>query len=91
MWTAFTRVVLMQDYIVADMGATFIEPPTFDLNSSYLDSNASTPLIFILSPGADPMASLVKFAEEKGTHHSFRYRKFRVVLFVCFIFLNDIV
>ena len=48
------------------MGKFYTDPPPFNLYSSYEDSNAATPLIFILSPGADPMASLMKFAEEKG-------------------------
>jgi dynein heavy chain len=32
---------------------------------SYKDSNCCTPLIFILSPGTDPMSSLIKFSEDK--------------------------
>jgi dynein heavy chain len=47
----------VQDYIKGEMGIRFVEPPPFDLAASYSDSNSSSPLVFILSPGVDPMAS----------------------------------
>ncbi|XP_068084555.1 dynein axonemal heavy chain 3 [Anabrus simplex] len=59
-------VPAVMDYVVTNLGRTFIEPPTFDLLGSYNDSNNCSPLVFILSPGSDPMASLLKFAEDKG-------------------------
>jgi dynein heavy chain len=54
------------NYITHHMGQKYTEPPTFDLSLCYEDSSFFSPLIFVLSPGADPMISLIKFSEEKG-------------------------
>ena len=48
------------------MGTSFIEPPPFDLRACYEDSTCSTPLIFVLTPGADPMTELLRVADELG-------------------------
>ena len=48
------------------MGKRFVEPMPFAIEPSFHDSTATSPLIFVLSPGSDPMAALLTFAEEKG-------------------------
>ena len=61
----------IQAFIVENMGHKFVEPPTFDLALSYRDSSYFTPLVFVLSPGADPMQTLFKFAEDKRKNYNF--------------------
>ncbi|XP_078041170.1 dynein heavy chain 3, axonemal [Augochlora pura] len=59
-------VAAVRSFIIHHMGQSFVEPPPFDLQGSYNDSSNVTPLLFILSPGSDPMAGLIRFAENYG-------------------------
>jgi len=52
----------VQNYICEHIGEEFITPPTFELAKSYKESSLTTPLVFILSKGADPNASFESFA-----------------------------
>lgn len=56
----------VQEYIRGTIGTRYIEPPPFDLASCFNDSNCCSPLIFILSPGADPTTQVYRFAEAKA-------------------------
>ena len=61
------RVVpMVTDFVAAMMSPEFIEPPPFNLGECFADSSPISPLVFILSPGQDPMAELLKFAESRG-------------------------
>ncbi|KAK2534504.1 hypothetical protein Q9966_007154 [Columba livia] len=54
----------MQDFVALKLDRRFIEPQTSDLSVVFKESTATTPLVFVLSPGTDPAAELYKFAEE---------------------------
>lgn len=52
-------------YVNTRMGIFFTTPQSITMEILYNDTETSTPLIFILSTGADPMANLLKFADER--------------------------
>ncbi len=52
----FQVVPLVKNFVAEKLGRHFIQPPPFDWSKSYADSNQCSPLLFILSPGAVPMA-----------------------------------
>jgi dynein heavy chain len=63
-------VFAIRRYVKSAIGEYFTESPPFDLEGAYNDSTATTPLIFILSPGADPTDYLLQLAESKGKEGS---------------------
>ncbi|XP_030047949.1 dynein axonemal heavy chain 6 [Microcaecilia unicolor] len=59
-------VFAVTDFVIENLGKKFIENPPVDLTTLYQDMSSSTPLIFILSTGSDPMGTFQRFAKEKG-------------------------
>lgn len=45
-------VPAMTAYVETVMGSRFVQPLPFNLGGCFAESNASTPLVFVLSPGA---------------------------------------
>ena len=52
----------MSFYISKTIGTFYLDPPNTTIKDLWKDSDSKTPIIFVLSPGADPTASLLKFA-----------------------------
>ncbi|CAH2003821.1 unnamed protein product, partial [Acanthoscelides obtectus] len=54
------------DYITETMGEEYIMPPVISLDSIFEQSSPMTPVVFILSPGSDPTAELMKLGDRCG-------------------------
>ena len=53
-------------YVRAHMGQFYVDAVAVTMENIYADTDHLTPLIFILSTGADPTDQLYKFARERG-------------------------
>lgn len=51
-------------YINKYLGSFFLESPNVSMRAIWEDSDNRTPIIFVLSPGADPTTVLLKLREE---------------------------
>jgi dynein heavy chain len=58
-------ISLIKVFVLNVLGKLFIESPVFDLKGSFADSTPTTPIIFVLSPGADPISYLLTLSKEK--------------------------
>eukprot|EP00736_Rhodelphis_marinus_P011006 Rmarinus@m.25417 len=62
----------VRELIRSAMGEPYSRFPTFDVGPSFDLSNSTTPILFILSPGADPMSDLQSFSAQKGMENGVR-------------------
>ncbi len=58
-------ILMIKNYVLNILDKVFIQSPPFDLKGSFTDSSNTTPIIFILSPGADPVSYLLSLAKDK--------------------------
>ena len=56
----------MIDFVSHNLGPKFVESPPVQLSALHEDTSNITPLVFVLSPGSDPMSSFLRFAKEMG-------------------------
>lgn len=54
------------DFVSTNLGPKFVESPPVQLSTLYEDTSKTIPLVFVLSPGSDPMSSFLRFAREKN-------------------------
>ena len=54
------------NYITEAMGESFVTPPVISYEQIFEKSTSSSPIVFILSPGADPAGELHKLAGRIG-------------------------
>ncbi|XP_070092321.1 dynein axonemal heavy chain 6 isoform X4 [Equus caballus] len=59
-------VFALTDFVIENLGKSFIETPPVDLPTLYQDMSYNTPLVFILSTGSDPMGAFQRFARDSG-------------------------
>jgi dynein axonemal heavy chain len=54
----------ISDFVAAQLGRKYVEPTRVKLEDVYRDSDYKTPIVFVLSAGADPSSMLLRFAKE---------------------------
>ncbi|ESN91800.1 hypothetical protein HELRODRAFT_96436 [Helobdella robusta] len=74
--TSFQRLMLLRclrvdriyrsitDFVASSMGGKFVTAPVVSFQLIYDQSVATSPIVFILSPGSDPASELVKMADK---------------------------
>jgi len=60
-------------FVMAELGDKYVQPPVLDFARIYGQSTALTPMVFVLSPGADPQGDIQLLADEMGMANKFGF------------------
>ena len=62
------KVIQMVQKIVKkqkELGPAYLLPPSFSMEDLFNDSTNKSPIIIVISPGADPMTEITNFSKKK--------------------------
>ena len=60
------NVPAIKAFVTRQLGREYLEPPAFSMEASFGESSCTSPLVFVLSPGADPISHIREFAKARG-------------------------
>lgn len=60
-------------FVIETMGEKYVQPPVLDYARIFSQSTPTSPMVFILSPGADPQSDIQKFCDEMGMTSRFKF------------------
>ena len=60
-------------FVIEILGEKFVQPPVLDYARIFSQSSPLAPMVFILSPGADPQSDIQKFADEMNMNLKFKF------------------
>jgi dynein heavy chain len=55
-------VVGITHFVIQTLGDRYVTPPVLDYNAIFRQSSPTTPVVFVLSPGADPAFDVFRWA-----------------------------
>eukprot|EP00741_Cyanophora_paradoxa_P015322 tig00000194_g14791.t1 len=58
--------IAVTSYVISVMGDKFVQPPVLNYKNIFDQSSPTSPVVFILSPGADPAYDIFKLADQVG-------------------------
>ena len=60
-------------FVMEIVGEKYVQPPVLDYGRIFQQSTPKAPMVFILSPGADPQSDIQKFCDEMGMTARFKF------------------
>ncbi|KAK9868729.1 hypothetical protein WJX84_008574 [Apatococcus fuscideae] len=66
--------VAAAQFVAGNLGDRFVRPPVLDYKDLLQRSNPTTPIVFVLSPGADPAFGIFRLGEEVGMKPGMRLK-----------------
>ena len=63
-----------QKYVEIELGKLYSESPVATMDALFGSSDNITPVIFVLSQGADPTQQVIQFAQKMNFYEKFYYK-----------------
>lgn len=63
-----------QRYVHEELGRTYAESPVATMDALFASSDCITPIIFVLSQGADPTQQVIQFAHKMNFYDRLYYK-----------------